>query len=536
MFGKNSAGKSSIISSLLLLKQSAFSGDDDALLRPKTERGPVDLGSIRELMYGHDVSLPLRISFSCLVDHRTRHRGVAGYPGTLMRRRQEAAATYDYGWTLSSANDTEELQLLELHVAKEKVFRAQFDAYAMADDGDSGEANDQNDRHVCYRTSPSQFWMSTSAVRKGGDLLRQHAQSIRERLNQKPTPEHAFRTIVRLRQRAGDHSGGNFEIESAIQKLRSESDRLDDQGYCEALYLEDQSRSSLNFGGLFPLQRYAQNPIPRLYDLLEFRSLGIPGPREHGGRAVGWFHNGLLDLAAETVVAANVTRNMLQSVVSIGPVRERPSRLYIFSGTTPTDVGHDGRRVPDLLFRDDRLLARANEWLVRLEVPYEIVPQRLIPVGSDAPTANAGVFELRLRDLAHPDGPLVSMSDVGFGVSQILPIIAQILLSQNNLITVEQPELHIHPGLQAKLADLFIAGTKPPHNHQFLIETHSEHFALRLQKRLSEKDRLTPEDVNFLFVRRTGDGSKVVHIPLDSEGQLTEKPPGGFFLDRLSEL
>lgn len=208
----------------------------------------------------------------------------------------------------------------------------------------------------------------------------------------------------------------------------------------------------------------------------------------------------------------------------------------MFSGTTPTDVGHDGRRVPDLLFRDPRLLARANEWLDRLEVPYQIVPQGLVAAGTQNATAETGVFELRLRDSANPDGPLVSMSDVGFGVSQILPIIAQILLSHNNLITVEQPELHIHPGLQAKLADLFIAGIKPPHNHQFLIETHSEHFALRLQKRLAEKDALKPEDVNFLFVRRTGDGSKVIHIPLDGEGNLTDKPPGGFFLDRLSEL
>lgn len=537
MFGKNSAGKSSIISSLLLLKQSVFAGDDDALLRPKTERGPVDLGSVRELMYGHDLSLPLHISLTCSADARSRSRGYAGaYPGSLMRRRPASAATYEYGWDFSSANETRELSLVGLRVANEGVFRAQFSAYVdTAIDLD--EAAEEHDNvKACYRIPAGRLWMSADAKRKGGRVLKDHADAIRARIaNEETAIDTTQRMLWRLRRFTDNPLEHSTEAANLIQQLKANADALSDASFCEELYYEDQARSTLACVGLFPSQRYDQNAFPRLYDLLEFRSLGIPGRRQ-GSQAVGYFHNGLLDITAEAACAAHVTWHALQSLVSIGPVRERPSRLYMFSGTTPTDVGHDGRRVPDLLFRDEGLLGRANEWLARLEVPYEIVPQQLVPVGTDAPASGAGVFELRLRDSTNPEGPLVSMSDVGFGVSQILPIIAQILLSQNNLITVEQPELHIHPGLQAKLADLFIAGTKPPHNHQFLIETHSEHFALRLQKRLAEKDHVKPEDVNFLFVRRTGDGSKVVHIPLDGEGNLTGQPPGGFFLDRLAEL
>jgi predicted ATPase len=527
MFGKNSAGKSSIISSLLLLKQSVFSGDDEMLLRPKTERGPVDLGSTRELMFGHDLSLPLRIAMACEVDPSNRSYGaVTAYPGRLMRRRPETPATYEYGWTFSSANATNELALTGLYAAKQQVFRAAFTAQAV----------DDEELRTCFRTTVDDLWMSEDTKRLAGTLLRDHAKEIQVRLaNQELPLETTQRMLWRLRRFSDNPLEHSAEAAALLNGIEANASRLQDVEYCEHLYYEDQARSTLACDGLFPSDRYIQNAFPRLYDLLAFHTLGSEQHRQ-GSRVFRSVHNGMVDITAETALAARATHHALRSLVSIGPVRERPSRLYIFSGTTPTEVGHDGRRVPDLLFRDAELLQRANDWLTRLEVPYQIVPQQLVAAGSGIPSEGTGVFELRLRDSMNPDGPLVSMSDVGFGVSQILPIIAQILLSRNNLITVEQPELHIHPGLQARLADLFIAGTQPPHSHQFLIETHSEHFALRLQKRLAEKDRLKPEDVNFLFVRRTGDGSKVVHIPLDGEGHLTGKPPGGFFLDRLSEL
>ena len=87
--------------------------------------------------------------------------------------------------------------------------------------------------------------------------------------------------------------------------------------------------------------------------------------------------------------------------------------------------------------------------------------------------------------LVDANGLEVSVQDVGFGISQILPIVV-VALSRHRLITIEQPELHVHPRLQSNLADLFIWSSTKNRN-QFIIETHSEHIILRLQRRQRER-------------------------------------------------
>ena len=72
---------------------------------------------------------------------------------------------------------------------------------------------------------------------------------------------------------------------------------------------------------------------------------------------------------------------------------------------------------------------------------------------------------------------------------------------QSSVITIEQPELHIHPKLQADLGDLLIDSIQEPRRNQFIIETHSEHLALRLQRRVREK-KLSPEDISVVYVSR----------------------------------
>jgi hypothetical protein len=526
MFGKNSAGKSSIISSLLLLKQSIAAGDDEGLLRPRTERGPADLGSMREIMYGHDVDRSLEIVLRCSFDRR---RPSTEQPYLFPHRPSHgvsvASEQYTYGWKFQLAKPTRELILDSLHVAQSDQFSAVFRQASVS----AGE-----ERLQCLRTSPDDLTIADSLVEHASHTLRSNADGLRARLFNAEVPmEHLGRLSYRLRRMMDDSGPMRGEAIGILRELETGESRLNDFDFCRQVYLKDQARTGFLSEGLFPTDRTYQQFFPRLYDLLEWRTLGS---KRDGMRSLRPSETSLFDIVPAASQAARCIRNTLASLVPIGPLRERPSRLYMFSGSTPGDVGYDGRRVPDLLFRDPELLHEANEWLQKLEVPYRIEPQSLLPAGSDPEAATTGVYELRLRDVENPTGPLVSMSDVGFGVSQILPIIAQILLSRENLITVEQPELHVHPGLQAKLADLFIAGIKPPYRHQFLIETHSEHFALRLQKRLGEKQFLQPEHVSFLFVRRTGDGSEVLHIPLDEAGNLVKRPPGGFFLERLQEL
>jgi predicted ATPase len=212
----------------------------------------------------------------------------------------------------------------------------------------------------------------------------------------------------------------------------------------------------------------------------------------------------------------------------MGPSRRPPERWYIFTGTSPQDVGYRGDLLPDLLFRRPEIIDEANEWLGRLEIGYKIKVQSVGERSRD-------LFEVRLIDQRRGREVDVALSDVGFGISQILPFIVQSLAGERQIITIEQPEVHIHPRLQADLGDLLAATVREPRNHRFVIETHSEHLVLRMQ-RLIRDEQLTPNDVSIIYVSRGVNGSRAERLRLDENGDFIDDWPGGFFPERLREL
>lgn len=138
----------------------------------------------------------------------------------------------------------------------------------------------------------------------------------------------------------------------------------------------------------------------------------------------------------------------------------------------------------------------------------------------------------------------VSPSNMGIGFSQMMPLVASAFGSENRLIAIEQPELHVHPALQTELADLFIQSTKERRN-RFLIETHSEHLILRLLRRVREttdgdlenpSHALRPEDLCVLYVEPTDEGSRVIELPVTPDGDFSRPWPKGFFEERSAEL
>lgn len=218
----------------------------------------------------------------------------------------------------------------------------------------------------------------------------------------------------------------------------------------------------------------------------------------------------------------------LMSLFPMGPYRRPPERWYIFTGTSPEDVGYKGQSLPDLLFRRPELVGRANEWLKRLDVGYEL---RVASIGKGA----SDLFEVRLVDTRRASPVEVALSDVGFGVSQLLPFVVQSLAADKQIISIEQPEVHVHPRLQADLGDLLAETIKEPYGHQFLIETHSEHLMLRLQ-RLVREGQLKKDDVSVIYVARGVEGSQATRLHLDDEGDFLDEWPGGFFPERRREL
>lgn len=139
----------------------------------------------------------------------------------------------------------------------------------------------------------------------------------------------------------------------------------------------------------------------------------------------------------------------------------------------------------------------------------------------------------------------VSHRDVGFGISQVLPIIVNAYGFDEKILAIEQPEIHLHPALQAELADVFIDTSLGSQGNVYVLETHSEHLLLRIMRRMREtyEGRLpegclpvTPEDISVLYVEPEKDGSVVLEMPLNERGDLIKPWPGGFFEESFTEV
>ncbi len=139
----------------------------------------------------------------------------------------------------------------------------------------------------------------------------------------------------------------------------------------------------------------------------------------------------------------------------------------------------------------------------------------------------------------------VTPRDMGLGISQMLPILLASLDSENTKIFAEQPELHLHPKVQAELADEFIRSYKE-NNNEFIIETHSEHLLLRIMKRMryAAEDRpdrdktldLTPDDVCLLYIDTHKGKTFIRELELDKDGSLLSRWPSGFFEESYNEM
>jgi hypothetical protein len=155
--------------------------------------------------------------------------------------------------------------------------------------------------------------------------------------------------------------------------------------------------------------------------------------------------------------------------------------------------------------------------------------------------AQDGLRELVLID--QRTKTVVTHRDVGIGISQVLPVLVMAYGSQGKLLAMEQPEIHLHPALQAELGDVFIEAALGSRKNTFILETHSEHLILRLMRRMRETFQkketglpaLTPADVSILYIEPMGSGSIVREMPLNEMGDLMKSWPGGFFEEGLKE-
>lgn len=206
----------------------------------------------------------------------------------------------------------------------------------------------------------------------------------------------------------------------------------------------------------------------------------------------------------------------------IGPLRAYPKRFYFLD--TAQAGSAEGDSLIEALRENAALKRQVNEWLSRFGVNLNVNQFQEI-IHRLAIKSDTNSFEL-------------DITDVGFGISQILPILVEGYISPpGTVILVEQPEIHLHPKMQGDLADLFISmsGARNPSNlqdHQtseqkfLLIETHSEYLLNRLRRRIAERS-VSHEDIAIVIADKISDGStRLESVPVSEDGSFPW--PSGF--------
>ena len=231
--------------------------------------------------------------------------------------------------------------------------------------------------------------------------------------------------------------------------------------------------------------------------------------------------------------------SLIDSIYYLGPLRDYPRREYTWSGARPADVGQRGERVVDALLAakssgEQRHLGKHRKYMEFDEfIAHWLKEMGLIDSFSVSELAeHSNIYKLQVRkDRLAPD---VLITDVGFGVSQVLPVLVLLYyVPKGSIVLLEQPEIHLHPAVQSALADLIINAVET-RGIQVVVESHSEHLLRRLQRRVAE-EKIGSEDVALYFCSTGRGQSRMTALALNLFGHI-ENWPDKFFGDEFGEI
>ena len=251
----------------------------------------------------------------------------------------------------------------------------------------------------------------------------------------------------------------------------------------------------------------------------------IPTPtqpyRFYGVEASGNRYASLLPLVSSL-------QNLFEKIFYLGPLREQPRSHYSWGGNPPEGVGRRGEEMVAALFssrlQSSDLDEHVPKWLQSLGL---IDSYRLAPV----PRTER---DYEFLATVHKGGPEVRLTDVGFGVSQVLPVLILCYYApEGSILILEQPEAHLHPKVQSELADVLIDAVKN-RDLQIIVESHSEHLIHRLMRRTAEA-KLCLDDTALYFCQINEGVSEIEPLQVDEYGNITNWPRE-FFGDVTGDL
>ena len=472
IYGPNSAGKSSIVQSILMLKQSALEAGNAATIWGLVTRGEyIDLGSYAALLHNHDQRRQLGITL-------TYGQGIS----------QLSAQMTFHGVT--DVDEKGEEYLEDSAILSEVIYRIARQGDLLVEarlEGGSGSwwtahvtTADVSGVHKILDFGMDRNFLPELKLLELEELIEQNEEQLPEFL----------RGLVRERAR-----------------LR----RVEREG--EVNRFKELERMSENEDARLP--RLGREADPELMRALE-EKLNLAQ---------------MLDLKRIPVSF----KEKLTAVRYLGPLRSYPERLYKVPGVNSYFSGLRGEFTHHRLYYQPGLVHLVNKWFNRFEIPYKLEVRK---IGDIAVSGE----HIALVLVDRTSETQVTLADVGFGINQILPVIVEgvdfFTGSEGRVLCVEQPEIHLHPRLQANLADLMIANITGDGEKQWIVETHSELLILRMQRRIRER-KLEPSDLSVLYVNPNANGTKgstITQLRLDENGDFIDDWPDGFFEEDFGEL
>ena len=229
---------------------------------------------------------------------------------------------------------------------------------------------------------------------------------------------------------------------------------------------------------------------------------------------------------------------LFAGIYYLGPLRDYPRRQYTWADAQPADMGQRGEKVVDALLasREKGTISRGRgkkkltveefvaHWLRELGLIHEFRVEQI--------TGDSNIYRVSVQK--NKGASRVLITDVGFGVSQILPVLTRCYyVPEGSVLLLEQPEIHLHPLVQAGLADVLIDAVKS-RNLQIILESHSEHLLRRLQRRIAE-ETLESKDASLHFCTMEKRTSRLTDLDVDLFGNISNWPDG-FFGNEYEEI
>lgn len=244
--------------------------------------------------------------------------------------------------------------------------------------------------------------------------------------------------------------------------------------------------------------------------------------------------------------------DLMDRIYYLGPLRVFPQRQYYWNGASPADVGPSGERAMDAVLAATARGARRRLKRYSHNLPFQkVIAHWLRQLGlidrfsMSEIGAGSNLYQARVE--ANASAVTTTLSDVGIGVSQVLPVLVLLYyVPEGSVVLLEQPEIHLHPAVQSRLADFFLCVAKQ-RKLQIVVESHSQHMLQRLQRRVAEGGVGVPgkgstypfdissDDVRLYFSSVYRGVGRLDDLRLNQWGEI-ENWPDDFFGDEMEEI